>query len=281
MLMLARLERILVKLAQQHAPQLTPPGWEQRGEQTTRIQTLARKLAKYNVCVLVGDVPKDIMPMRDMHIQDWVRNYGQMYNLLSQALYPSLARITAHYADDRLPAVIVLNGDANPIMNVFSGTLNPYLAIRQPLQHQVTDLELRGLITYLLDELEARDLKHADYEALRENSVVLLKQMLRATVRHISLTSFDRPILDTIQPPPPPPTIPANDDSQQTQTIPKAPDLVPDQSRKQIRHDLETLPDDDAPVTPTEQMFISKIPIPRATGKWRRPPVRKLPDDRD
>jgi len=265
--MLPRLERILYKLAYQHAPHLVPPGWSRTGDRITRIQTLARALASYDITVLVAEIPESLLSLKDLHIQDWLRNYAQMYNLLRESLFPSYGGINAQYADDRIPPVIVFKGAATPIITLFSGYITPYLTVRQ--DQTISDLEIRGLMDFILAELEAESLPRPQYKHLRETGAVILRQMLNSTVKHVSLTLFDKPVLDSIQPP---------SLRQVTEKhVAPPPTQLPEQ--KQLQFELEHLPSDEEPETPTEQMFVQDIPMNRPPG--RRPPVPPLPSKRD
>ncbi len=258
-IMTARLERILYKVSQQHAPILTPPGWNQTGDPINRIQKLARALAGYNITILVGELAPELLHQKDQYVQEWVRQYALMYHLLAQGLFPSFGKINAQYADDRLPPVIVFYGEATPIVSVLSGYITPYVAVRQATA--ASDLELRGLMTVILDELEAGDLPHAVYDAMLAQGVNILKQMLQSTLRHVSLTLFDKPIIETIQ---------------QTQRDTSPPKVL---EARQLNYELEYLPEDNNPPTPTEEMFVVNVPLRQSST--RRPPVPNLPDQND
>lgn len=206
---LPRFEQILYKLAQQHARHLTPPGWNQTGDPVERLQTLARKLASYNVLVVVGEVPDDVGQLRELHINDWTQGYGQFYHLLAGVLFPSFNNVNAYYADDDDPPAIIMNGDSTPVMVVLAGYVAPYMAARQPHHQTVSDNELMRLMDFLITELEGNDLPANAHEHLRMTGVQVLRQMLRSSIRHMSLTAFDGPILDMLQTPrPPPPGLP-------------------------------------------------------------------------
>jgi len=205
---LPRFEQILYRLAQQHAQHLTPPGWNQGGDPVERLQTLARRLASYNVLVLVGDVPSDIGQLRELHINDWTQGYGQLYHLLAGVLFPSFNNVTAYYADEADPPAIVMNGDSTPVMVVLAGYVAPYMAARQPHHQTVSDNELLRLMDFLITELEGNDLPANAREHLQVTGVQVLRQMLRSSIQHISLTAFDQPILDRLQTPRPPPGLP-------------------------------------------------------------------------
>lgn len=273
--MLTRLERILEKLAQRHAPHLAYMLWNQYDDPAARIQNFTRRLANHHIAVVVGDIPQNVpqvAELRNVHIQDWLRGYGQMYSILAQRLFPSYSNIEAYYADDRLPPVVVLNGEAAPVIAVMSGYIAPYIAARQPYEKFVTELELRGMADVILNELEAGDLPRASYDDLKEATVVSLRQMLRASIRHVSLTAFDKPVLQDI-PVSAPPT-----KQKVERKPPKPPEgQLPEQSAFRLK--LELLEQDEKPDTPTERMFTVGVPMTHQTGTYRRPPVPRLPDD--
>lgn len=272
-----RLERILKKLVINHAPHITQPGWDHGKDEITALQYLARKLADGGVLILVLKIPPQIQAAAEVYIQDTINLFARFYHILARSLFPSLIRLDAHYADERTPPVIVMTGDATPIFAVMAGYIIPYVAIRQPTG-VINDLEITGLLDVVLGELEAGDLPRAVYQEVRANAVEVMKQLLNMQVEYVSLTSFDKPILNTrdlivplqqrktgmLQPPPPPPP-----------TLP--------QQQAQIKHDLETLPEDDQPQTPTERMFRTDVKLNNNDTKrtGRRPPVPPLPFSED
>jgi len=135
----------------------------------------------------------------------------------------------------------------------------PYIAARQH-DTVVSEAELNGVMTFVLDELEASDLPPHEYHNLSKSGMAILQTLLGMPIRQATLTDFKRPMFKELegqipepQPPAPPPTMPED--------IPQPP--VMDE-------------------TPTRQMFISQIPIfydrTRANPSKRRPPIRDLPD---
>ncbi len=259
--MTARIRRILEKLTTEHAPSITPNGWAALpGDSISKVQHVARELAKYDLMVIAGILPDDIAHLPDIHIPDWVRGYQQMYALLSKSLFPSMASFTATYADQRMPPVIVMHCKATPVACVMSGFINPYVSVRQ--HRPASQLEMHGLMNVVLMELEAGDLPRATFDQLLGDGVKLLRQMLRSTVHHISLTTFDRPILDVLP------------------VAKNAKPKVPEQ--KQIEHELEFLPEDDQETTATHEMFVRPVNIDTQSGGTteRLPPVPGLPKHR-
>jgi hypothetical protein len=268
-----RLEQILTKLAMRHAPELLrqlPPG------KSERLPVLARQLASYNLLVLMGQVSQPVIsPDTIMRVQMWADGYIRLYSLLAHHLFPSFSHISAQYADDKLPVVIVIKGAATPIMHVLAGFAAPYIAQRQS-QPTVSEVELLGLMDTMLDELEATDLPREEYKTLRTDGAAMLKDMLRAPVRQLALTPFDRSLFSDIpQPSPQPPsTLP------ETGTLPEMP--------PRREEALKPAPPPPTPLVEGEEdelLFDSSIPIffarkPRDPKK-PRPPVFRLPDDEE
>ncbi len=266
--MTARLERILTKLTQQHAPHLLPIAWGQGEDAATQVQKISRHLARHHILVLMAEITPEQMKAREMLIMEWIQEFARLYNLLAQTLFPSFKKISAQYTDDLMPPVVVINGQANAVVQVIAGYVVPYVALRQ--DQPVTDLELRGLAEIILEELEASDLGEEAYKMLRAGCVKIIRELLTIKARHIALTAFDRPVLDDIQPKTQPgisPRAPADA---------PPPDKLPEQ--EQLTYELEHLPEEDGPLTPTEQMF--RIEIPLAKTK-RLPPVPRLPGAED
>ncbi|HRF94808.1 MAG TPA: hypothetical protein PLZ51_06435 [Aggregatilineales bacterium] len=267
-----RFERILYKLAQRHAPHLTPAGWNQAGDKLERVQKLARDLARYSVLVMVGNVaqPKAI----DVQVTQWVNLHAQFYGLLARTLFPTFSNIQAQYADSLTPPVVVMMGDASPVLNGMAGIVLPYLAMRQPKATDVSDGELLGLMDILLKDLEAGDLPSAVYTDIQHQCAVLLRQLLKGSVTHVMLTLFDKPVLEMITP-------------EKPKDIPLKPTLLPKTGRLNPLYgepptstgdtkpapDLTHLPDDNVPNTPTEQMFVKDIFLDKSRKR-----VLPLPD---
>ncbi len=250
--MTTRLERILTRLARQHAPHLLlPPSAESDAK---RLAVLARKLANANVLVMMGYLPAPLLPSRVTHVQRWVDLYGQLYDLLARNLFPSFTEVAAQYADDKLPAIVVIQGAATPVIGVMAGFVTPYIATRQ--SHPMTsEAELLGLMGILLDELEAGDLPRARYEALRAEGVSVVRDLLACPVRQIGVTLFDRPIFGKASP------------------LTAPPDKLPEQARRQPKTAKRKTA---APPPPVSIPVLS--PRSRPTLK-RRLPVPDLPDD--
>jgi len=265
-----RLEQILTRLAQRHAPELLrepsrEPAW------------LARRLASYNLLVLMGEVPYPVSsPDTIMRVQTWADGYVRLYSLLTHHLFPSFTHIGAQYADDKLPVIIVIKGAATPVIHALAGFVSPYIAHRQA-QPTISEVELLGLMDTILDELEAGDLPRAAYKSLRTEGAAMLKDMLRAPVRQLLLTEFDRQMFSDI--PLPQPTTPAAPPHTLPEGIPPQ-TQIPPAAQEAARPPMEQ---DDSSID--EPLFETSIPIffarkPRKS-KRPRPPVPGLPGAED
>lgn len=265
--MKARMERILKKLAQRHAPYLLN---NVPADMDERLRLLADGLAKNGVLVIVAEVPSDNFEQR---VSEWVGAYGDMYFLLVQALFPSLAHLDPVYADDNRPPIVVVEGQPAALMAVLGGYVAPYLALRQR-DKLVSEAELRGVMQFILDELEASDLPQGIYTQLWREGVKVLHRLLRMQVTHYAVTSFARPLFQQIQQEQlqvqhsPQPNKP-----EQHRTPPPPPEMLPEEP----------------PVEETDsaELFQSNIPMFLSTRKkgetGRLPPVplppkRKKPD---
>lgn len=270
-----RLERILYKLAQRHAPHLTPAGWSQQADKLGRVQKLARDLARYGVLTMLGNLaaPKAI----EVQVEGWVNLHAQFYSLLARTLFPTFSNIQAQYADKLTPPVVVLIGDASPVLNVMAGVVLPYLAMRQPHVGEVTDAELHKLMDLVLKDLEAGDLLPAIYDDLQHQCVDLIRQLLKGTVTHVMLTLFDKPVLEHIV-------------TEKPKEIPIKPTLLPKTGRLNPLYgelqkedkpksgfELEQLPNDQTDHAPTREMFINDIFIDKS--RKRVLPLPDLPPD--
>ena len=256
-----RLERILLQLAREHAPELIPPGWDSKLAYENRLRHLAGGLADRNLLVIMGLVPDALRLNRAEHIQAWISNYGRFYMLLAGKLFPSFAHVEAFYADPHTPPITVFNGASRPVMAAMSGLVLPFIAKRQK-ELVVSVPELLGLMSIVLDDLEAGSLPHAEYNRLRDKGMEALRDILAHPIRQLALTRFDRALFLRNKPP---------------ETLPE--------ERPRDTGLLPLLPEEEeADTTPTEELFTRPIPMvfqpPGSNNRRRpRPPVRHPPGD--
>lgn len=292
-----RLEQILINLAKQHAPHLVPSEWDKSGD-AQRVARLARGLAGYDLLVMMGYIPPAIAGDAEAHIQRWVDAYGQLYHLLAGRLFPSRVAISAQYADDQLPVIIIIQGAATPVIHILAGLIAPYIATRQSFP-MVSEAELLGLMDIVLDELEAGDLPRQEYNRLKVDGARILARLLECRVRQVGITPSDRPIFGRAQPfspppdklpeqaarpqqePPPPPAHVPEAAAPEPQTLPGTESARPAPAPQRA----EALPAiEEVDETPSEVLFSPHVPLlpPRRkgpSGSKRRLPVPDLPPD--
>lgn len=246
-----RLERTLVDLARRYASQLAPGQWARPGDYARPLPELARLLAEYGALPLLGDVPVPYTNDASVHLKLWVDTYTRIYALLTAALFPSHSQCSALYADNEWPPFVVLVGSAGPVLGAMGAYIAPFIAVRQGGQ-PASEVELRGLIDRVLDELEAQDLSRELLTRLRNDLVGCVKDLLALHVRQMPLT-------------------------------PPAPDLFG------MGAPPITLPDDRPTTLPTTAAPAAAAPpnLPETPGRddrskpgKRRPPIPDLPEDK-
>ncbi|MBZ0283921.1 MAG: hypothetical protein K8L97_24495 [Anaerolineae bacterium] len=288
-----RVEEILVMLAQRYAPQVLQT-WDRSGDYTDRIPRLARALANYHILVIMGDFPYSLQNAnRDVNtlINDWVNMFGEFYGLLARRLFPSYLNVRAHYVDDKWPVLIYIKGDAAPITQMIAGYLVPYIEARQ-MSPLVSEAEIIGLMDLILEELDGSILRD-EYRTVRAEGVNIIRKMLAAQIRQLSLTEFDRSIFTDSQriipvrvPAPPLPGKLPEEDLEATRPDIQA--IPPERLAYNPTTDTDRLPQTEVIPTQTEaepqreSLFDSPLPVfYRKEGgdesKKRRPPLPPLP----
>ncbi len=273
--MKARLDRILSKLANQHTPALLT---QTRGEH--RLRLLADGLAREGVLVIAGRVPEHVTSQQV--VNDWVAAYYDLHQLLTQALFPSYTGLRVTDADGQHPPIFVLDSDVCAMTKIIGGYVVPFIAGQQ--QHgQYYLSHLKGIMTYLIDDLEGGDLSASESNQLAEDGVPILQRLLNSVVRQEALTSPTREMSRHIQqmPPPPPPFMPENGRH-------SAPQPMQNGGSAPTNDDTQPAPKidihDEPPVEPTatENMFMPiffKRPKNGKSGKnGRRRPDRRSDD---
>lgn len=243
--MSARLERILNKLAHKHAFHLL----HNLPNDNSRLQVLADGLAKHGIVVMTGNMAQ---AEAEATVNKWVAAMGNLYNVLTDNLFLGLGTISATYADNQHPPVIVLEGEPAPVMQVLAGYVIPYVALKQH-DKLISQAELRGIMSILVEELEGSNLPTVQINQMVAEGADILRHLLELPIQQVTLTSFARPLFQQLQqqgtPPPPP-----------------KPSSLPE-------------PPPDEPFTETGQMFRVRIPLHPILGKnnadkpQRKPPV--------
>lgn len=194
-----RIERALIAGARRYAPPLAPPGWQKPGDYQKPLAELARGLAEYGVLVTVVQSPSGqsalVTPV-------WVDALQTLYTRLTVTLFPSYTGIQAFYADAAEPPILLVHGASIPVVMALSGYVLPCCAVRHGANPPAS--ELTALVDAALDWLEAGDLTRAEYVALRDEAVLLMRPLLDspAKVRAMAPAFPDAPIRARSRPAP-------------------------------------------------------------------------------
>jgi hypothetical protein len=250
-----KLERVLLGLARQYAPNLIQT-YDVRHDETRRVQNLARALADYDILVMMGDFPQSLLLLTvdaTTLVQKWLGNYIQFYSLLATQLFASHVPLVAQYGDDRWPVIIYMQGPITPVIQKMAGYVTPYVVQRQ-MDVRVSETELLGLMDVMLDELEAANMPRAKFKKLREEGMVILRAMLESPIRQLPVTDFDRPIFS---------------DSQRIvlAPLPSEPPKLPEEDSQITYVDIPSLP--------TENKVSAAETTPNENTPPKQPPAKK------
>lgn len=244
-----RLEQVLRELARRHATYLLAklPADE------TRLVWLADGLAKNGVLVVLGEVGTRYQSA----IHSWMNTYSAFYKLLAEALFSMSAGQRLGFVDQQFPPILVLDGQSAPIVEVMGGYVVPFVDYCQR-EREASLLELSGVMLLILEALEGWDLQPSVQNALIEEGVRLMEQMLQIGVRQYAVTSFAPPLLEQVQ-------------RRARQTQQRMPNSAPPPS---------TLPEEPTNGTSdTQQMFMKdQVPIFFKKGDSERMPPVRPPD---
>lgn len=246
-------ERLLLGLAHAYAPALLPPA---QGTPNITAPTFARRLAGEGLLVLLLDkTPHDVGKLPQL-AYNYAEAYKQLYMLLTNVLFPSLSQIKAfHYSYSMPTLMIVLQGEADPVMEVLAGYVSPYVVVRQDYDN-IFMLEMHSLMQRMLDRLEAGGLDLVIREEVCKQGARVLQNILTQPLNQLPLIAFDAEIASVF-----PPKVtgalikPAPPESDQPQGPPEAaspPDATPKPPRRY------------PPLRPPSRDFPSAVP--------RRPP---------
>lgn len=262
-----RLESALIGAAARYAPSLVPAGWAAPGDyaRITRshnpLVSLADRLAAEGTLTLLSTLPTDRAREAGAIYQAWASHYTQLYSLLAAALFPSYRDVQALFADQAFPPIVLIVGSAVPVTLALAAYVVPFTAAHRTWNRQASDVELRGLLDLMLDDLEADDLPRDRYRALRDEGAALVRAILSTPVIPLPLTT-------------PAPTIRAESASMNAATIPSTPPtgapLPPN------------LPEQDAArPSPVPPIFFDASNAADRGKERQRPPVPDLPPRRD
>lgn len=181
-----RLNSILTTLAQKYAYHLLA----KVPEDANRIAFLADGLADSGVLVIIADIPANNF---DRLWRAWINEYTHLYTIIASALFPLFTRVSPGAADGMRPPVCVLQGESVAVIQILAGYIVPYIAMRQQTP-SISDAEIRGLMTYILEELEADDLDKHEYDRLWRQCAQIIRQLLTLPIKQYSLTTMKKPL---------------------------------------------------------------------------------------
>lgn len=181
-----RLDGILSTLAQRYAYHLL----RNAPTDDTRLGYLADGLANSGFLIMVADVPANNF---DFMLKAWLDSYQHLYHVISSNLFPLFTSVNLGTADAMRPPVIVMQGETAAVIQVLAGYIVPYVAMRQKTQ-TLSDAEIRGLMTYILDDLEADEIERAQYDAIWRQCTQIIRQLITLPIQQYSLTTMKRPL---------------------------------------------------------------------------------------
>jgi hypothetical protein len=249
-----RLQKALTNAARRYAPALLTS--RSSGTPLESDERLAAGLARNHVLVIGGSVPVSAAGMEGVYVSDWVGAYLSLYSRICAALFPSYLQVSAEYADDTYPPLVLIHGEVMPVIDALACCIAPFVAARQG--QAVSDMELGGLMDHVLERLEADDLPREEFAALRRECIQLVRQLLESPVRQQRITPAD-PQLGLSELPPPPADLP-----EAIHSPPPMPDTLPES-------DFSSFRAGEVPVFFDVKRASAGRPV-------RRPPVPDLPE---
>lgn len=267
---LSRLERALIGAAARHAPTLVPAGWAQAGDygrltnSPNPLVNFADRLAAEGTLTLLSTLPHERARESNAIYQAWAEQHARLHLLLAETLFPSYRDVQALFADQVFPPIVLIVGSAVPVTMAVAAYITPFTAARRVQSHAASDVELRGLLDLLLDDLEADDLPRDSYRHLRDTGAAIVKDILASPVIPLALTTPAQTIRgETVAPPAAAAPAP-------TPNTPPAAPLPPD------------LPEQGAASQPgTPPIFFDPNRAADRSGTRRRPPIPDLPPRSD
>ncbi len=185
-----RLDGILSTITQQYAYHLL----QSAPTDDSRLGYLADGLANNGFLVMVADVPVNNF---DFLCRTWIDSYNRLYGVISSNLFPLFTAVNLGTADAMRPPVIVMQGEAPAVIQVLAGYIVPYVAMRQKT-NTISDAEIRGLMTYILDDLEADELDRGQYDAISRECTQIIRQLITLPIQQYSLTTMKKPLFQQV-----------------------------------------------------------------------------------
>jgi hypothetical protein len=264
----SRLNGILTTLAQQYAfPILQSAPMDEH-----RFAYLANGLASYGLLVLVSDVPENSY---DLMVRTWVDNYHKLYALLTSNIFPSYTSVNLGLADNQRPPVAILQGESAAVIQMLAGYVVPYVAMRQK-GRSVSDAEIRGLMTYILDDLQADDLGTEKYNAIMRDGARIISQLITMPMQQYAMTTMKKPLFQQVHVQPQQPPLQVKPQPAPPKTLPETGALDPKKAEEAEKRAKATLTQEIKAVQPMPIWFNG-----RRGNTGRLPPVPLLPANED
>jgi hypothetical protein len=261
----SRLNGILTTLAQQYAfPILQTAPMDE-----SRFTYLANGLAGYGLLVLVSEVPENSY---DLLVRAWVDHYHKLYALLTANIFPSFSGVNLGLADNLRPPVAILQGESTAVIQMLAGYIVPYVAMRQK-GRSVSEAEIRGLMTYILDDLQADDIGNDKYNVIMREGARVISQLITMPMQQYALTTMRKPLFQQVHLQPQ--AIPM-----QQKPVPAPPQSLPEAGKKAENAEQKKKSTQEAKAAAST----TTMPIwfnGRRGNSGRLPPVPLLPVEED
>lgn len=262
-----RLDNTLTSLANQYVPDAlmrAPHDLEKR------VPYLADSLVRVGILVMTADIPSNNYQFL---LRRWTYGYRQIYDVLASNLFTTLLRIDLGTVDNMTPPVVVLKGQAVPVIDVLAGYVVPYVTLRQQTS-TLNEPEIRGIITIMLDELDD-EISTQVSKVILQTCTRVIRELVNLPITQYSLTSMKKPLFQQTYESPPPPK--------------KRPRPAPDRKRDR-NQPPPSLPEDPASANGTHDINLSSNnettqPMPiwfdEDEDSGYQPPVPPLDDEDD
>lgn len=190
----ARLNNILTTLAQQYDFALLQNAPTDEG----RIYYLADKLADYGVLVITANIP---INSYNFLTKTWMDNYYNLYTVFAKNLFPSTGDgITFALVDELRPPVALMQAKSTAVIQIMAGYVVPYIAMCQETS-KISSPEIRGLLAYILEDLESSNIERAKYNRITNNGEEFIKRLIALPFQQHTLTTMKKPLFQqTVQP---------------------------------------------------------------------------------
>lgn len=231
----ARLDGVLSRIAAQYAPDLL----QNAPTDENRVSYLCNNLVNYGLLLIAADMPENGY---ELLTRSWMDNYRHLYQAFTSILFPLTGGNVYITLVDRLrPPIVLLQAESIAVIQMLAGYVVPYVSMRHETG-EASDAEIRGLMAYILDDLEAADIERDKYHKLTQQGTTIIRQLISLPVQQYSLTKMKRPLFQQTNvepqsvparpPKPAPPT-----------TLPETGNLNPNNAEKKTKkNETQTTP---------------------------------------